>query len=330
MNFLDHTCQIINWFICSLCTPWLLRLWSGRCPRTRRNLLLGTAFVIYLGFLVSQVGHVLPQHKAGSPKANSKNLQVAAQSPFLEIPLDGTLSLPDLQRPLMEANDTSAFPNVVYITLQSKRSKTANIQDTAKPKKRKKHTIPLPYRNDNPLIFTVQEKHLTHKSLHGTSTSIGLKRAVDQNKARQRQEKDKEKEIFPKGKRYWQSVKILRDENVHPNTQESNIRMYSERPPSWLSKEDILHMRILADSKIGTIQEVPSQHGTVLVFGKISAVNGLTKDASCVQGYCGLLKRPLDMSEVFAFHLDRILGLNRTLPTVGRKSDFFQGTFMYC
>nr|XP_056711507.1 Golgi-associated kinase 1B [Euleptes europaea]XP_056711508.1 Golgi-associated kinase 1B [Euleptes europaea] len=324
MNFLDYTCQIINWFVCSLCTPRLLRLWNGRCPRTRRNLLLGTAFVIYLGFLVSQVGHVLPQHRAGSPKANSKNLQDAAQTPFLEIPLDGTLSLSDLQRPLMETNDTSAVPNVVYITLPSKRSKPANIRGTVKSKQRKKHTVPLPYGNNNPTIFTVQEKHFMHKSPHGTSNSIGLKRAVVQNKARQRQEKDKEKEIPPKGKRYWQSVKILRGENVQPNSQESNIRMYSERPPSWLSKEDILHMRLLADSKIGTVQEAPSQHGTVLIFGRISAVNGLTKGASCSQRFCGLLKGPLDMSEVFAFHLDRILGLNRTLPAVGRKSEFFQ------
>ncbi|XP_054846053.1 Golgi-associated kinase 1B [Eublepharis macularius] len=322
MNFLDHICQIINWFVCSLCTSRLLRLWSGRCPRTRRNFLLGTAFVIYLGFLVSQVGHILPQHGAGPPKANSKSLQVVAQTPFLEIPLDGTLSLPDLQRPLI--NDTSALPNVVYITLRSKRSKPANIRGTVKPKLRKKPAIPLPYGNNNPLAVSGQKMHLMHKSLNGTSDSVGLKRAVVQIKARQHQEKDKEKEVLPKGKRPWQPVEILRGENVQPNTQESSIRMYSERLPPWLSKEDILHMRLLADSKIVTVGEAPSQHGTLLVFGRITAANKLTEGVSCSQGSCGLLKRPLDMSEVFAFHLDRILGLNRTLPTVGRKSEFVQ------
>ncbi|XP_077156123.1 Golgi-associated kinase 1B isoform X2 [Paroedura picta] len=278
MNFLDHICQIINWVICSLCTPCLLRFWSGRCPRTRRNLILGIAFVIYLGFLVSQVGHVLPQHRAGSPKANSKNLQDAVQTPFIEIPLDGTLSPPDLQRPLMETNDTAALPNVVYITLRSKHSKPANIQGTVKPKQRKKDTVPFLYGNNNPLVFTVQEKHLVHESPHGTRNSIGLKREVVQNKARQRQKKDKEKEILPNVKRYRQSMKIPRDGNVQPNTQESNIRMYSEKPPFWLSKEDILHMHVLADSKIDTVKEAPSQHGVLLIFERMSVVNGLIKD----------------------------------------------------
>ncbi|XP_007897412.2 Golgi-associated kinase 1B, partial [Callorhinchus milii] len=40
---------------------------------------------------------------------------------------------------------------------------------------------------------------------------------------------------------------------------------------------------------------------------------------------CGLIRTPADISEVFAFHLDRILGLNRTLPTVARTIAFIRG-----
>ncbi|XP_044286763.1 Golgi-associated kinase 1B [Varanus komodoensis] len=325
MSFLHQTCQIINWFLCSLCSPRLLRFWSGRCLWTRRNLLLGTAFVIYLGFLVSQVGYTVPQHRVGPPKANSRNLQDAAQTPFLEIPLDGTLSFPDLERSLVETNDSSALPNVVYITLRSKRSKPANIRGTVKPKRRKKQVLPLHYGNENQLVGT-SEKTLIQKSFHGTSKLLNKKRTAEAlpEKARYVREKYKEKELTPKDRRHWRPAVTIKGVNVQPRIQESNIRMYSESPPSWLSKEDISSMHLLADSKIDSIQEAPSQHGVLLVFGRTTAISKSARGDVCSQNHCGLIKRPLDLSEVFAFHLDRILGLNRTLPTISRKSEFVQ------
>lgn len=39
----------------------------------------------------------------------------------------------------------------------------------------------------------------------------------------------------------------------------------------------------------------------------------------CQQGRCALIKRTEDWFEVFAFHLDRVLGLNRSLPVVLRN-----------
>lgn len=38
----------------------------------------------------------------------------------------------------------------------------------------------------------------------------------------------------------------------------------------------------------------------------------------CLAGCCSLVKRTDDWFEVFAFHLDRVLGLNRSLPAVLR------------
>ncbi|KAM4581516.1 Golgi-associated kinase 1A isoform 2-T2 [Odontesthes bonariensis] len=43
-----------------------------------------------------------------------------------------------------------------------------------------------------------------------------------------------------------------------------------------------------------------------------------THSERCQQGYCSLIKRTSDWFEVFAFHLDRVLGLNRSLPAVLR------------
>ncbi|XP_043113153.1 Golgi-associated kinase 1B [Puntigrus tetrazona] len=97
----------------------------------------------------------------------------------------------------------------------------------------------------------------------------------------------------------------------------STIRIYSERAPPWFSNDDIAAMRFLADSKITHIDEVAPRGFSSLILFK-SATNG-TDDVEECRECCGVVKRPLDTSEVFAFHLDRILGLNRTLPAVSRR-----------
>ncbi|XP_006023218.1 protein FAM198B isoform X2 [Alligator sinensis] len=319
MTFLDRPGQIINWFVCSLCAPWVLRFWSCRRPRTRRNLLLGTACVIYLGFLVSQVGHVLPQHKAGHQKGNSKSLQGVVQTPFLGIPLDGTLSPPD---PQIGENGTSVPANVVYITLRSKRSKPANIRGTVKPKRRKKHAVPLPYGQGLPGAAAGQKETLLQQRGR-MSQAVGIMAAVaapDTRKSHLMEDRDRKKLLSVRRREHWRHVGISENVNVQPKTQESNIRIYSESSPSWLTRDDIESMRVMADSQIEGIQEAPSQHGILAVFER----NPRAAGAACSQGQCGLIKIPLDMSEVFAFHLDRILGLNRTLPSVSRKFEFIQ------
>lgn len=44
-----------------------------------------------------------------------------------------------------------------------------------------------------------------------------------------------------------------------------------------------------------------------------------THSERCQQGRCSLVKRADDWFEVFAFHLDRVLGLNRSLPAILRS-----------
>ncbi|XP_026555755.1 protein FAM198B isoform X1 [Pseudonaja textilis] len=313
MSFMVQTCQIINCLFCSLRSPRLL--WTGKCSRTRRNLLLGTAFVIYLGFLVSQVGRVVPQHRKG-PKANSWNLQDVAPLRFSETPTDGTWSFSDVEKSKMGTDNTTMLPNVVYITLRSKRRKPAKIRGTVRPKQRKKQALPLQYGNKNSL-----DGIILRKPFYGKSTN---KRKGEVVPEKDRQKQQQKKKQMAQNMKHWRPESSVRVLNVQTNVQESNIRMYSERPPSWLSKEDILSMRFMADSKINSIQEVPSQHGVLLVFGRAELDNKSVKEDICSQGHCGIIKRPLEMSEVFAFHLDRILRLNRTLPTISRKLEFVQ------
>ncbi|NXR20512.1 F198B protein, partial [Cinclus mexicanus] len=325
MTPFDQPSKIKNLFISCFWPSRVLRLWTCRRPRTRRNLLVGTACVIYLGFLVSQVGHVLPPHKGGHQKISSRNLQDAAQTPFLGIPLDGTLSPPNFQEPQLGSNGTLLLPNVVYITLRSKRSKPANIRGTVKPKRRKKNAIPLSYGQHFPKTtsmgweeaFAQQPGRATHAA--GTHAAVGEAIALEARKYQLDERRRKGMGIRERGHQIPGKISGAVKAQLQP--EESNIRIYSESPPSWMSKDDILNMRMLADSPIESIQEVPSHKAVLVVFARGPSSTG----TACSQGHCGIVKRPLDMSEVFAFHLDRILGLNRSLPSVSRRSEFFQG-----
>lgn len=324
MTPFDQPSKIKNLFICCLWPSQVLRLWTCRRPRTRRNLLVGTACVIYLGFLVSQVGHVLPQHKGGHQKINSRSLQDAVQTPFLGIPLDGTLSPPSFQEPQLGSNGALLPLNVVYITLRSKRSKPANIRGTVKPKRRKKNATPLSYGQHFPKATLMGwEEAFAQQSGRATHATGTMGAAITLEARKYRLDEHRHKGMAIRERGHQRPGRISGAVKAQLQPEESNIRIYSESPPSWMSKDDILNMRMLADSPIESIQEVPSHKAVLVVFARGASTTGTA-------GHWGVVKRPLDMSEVFAFHLDRILGLNRSLPSVSRKSEFFQGnTFLW-
>ncbi|XP_055975049.1 Golgi-associated kinase 1B [Sorex fumeus] len=300
----DKPGQLINWFICSLCVPRARKLWSSRRPRTRRNLLLGTACAIYLGFLVSQVGRSSLQHRRAAEKGLPKLSDPNAEPPFPEIPLDGTLAPPESQ-----GNESTLQPNVVYITLRSKRRKPSNIRGTVRPKRRKKYAVGSPVPGQGLL-----DPSLPLQEALGVAEAERRGYVQGGNPAKL-------------GEPPW---RLLRGpggpggaSNLHPaKVKESNIRIYSESAPAWLSKEDLRRMRLLADGAVTGFQAVSSKSGVILLVLEPSAAG--PGPACGPSSPCGLLKQPLDLSEVFAFHLDRILGLNRTLPSVSRKSEFIQ------
>lgn len=268
----------------ALCAPWVRALWGGRRPRTRRNLLLGTACALYLGFLVSQVGRASPPR--AQPAARGLRLgRDPAQGPLFEIPLDGTLAALD-----SAGIGTALQPNVVYITLRARRGKPAHIRGTVRPKSRKKPAAAsvgadpaVPVRTAPPPQAEVQGGGLAQAGQLGAGRRVpraGLVRL--------------------------------------PLAGEGNIRLYSARAPSWLSGEDLRSLRLLADAS-GTLQpDFPGRGGAhLMVLGDVEP-GTLPR---CGPSPCALLKQPLDMNEVFAFHLDRILGLNRTLPAASRRSE---------
>lgn len=277
-----------------LLCAWICRIWGGRRPKSKKNLLLICAACILYGiFMVSQAGNFLPQKPTQKASVNERLGSILEQNTFFvdSQPDGGALN-----------NSSTLQPNVVYITLRSKRSKPANIRGTVRPKKRRKSVL------------------LVQNDL-GNSIHQGIDKMED------KLGEGNKKKGTPGYKSDGPGLNILGDARGETSKQQSNIRIYSDSAPPWFSPADITTMRFLADSRIHQITRVPSGHAHLILFETPSKKKLVS---SACQGKCGLVKRPLDMSEVFAFHLDRILGLNRSLPTVSRKFEFAQGERIYC
>ncbi|XP_044064524.1 uncharacterized protein gask1a isoform X2 [Siniperca chuatsi] len=125
-------------------------------------------------------------------------------------------------------------------------------------------------------------------------------------------------------------------EQDFPDSDHRRIRISPDlRPLPWLSEDDIQKMELLALGEVASKARVPA-HGQVLQVAldppahqqpspkRDSPHHGPghshpeAHSERCQQGHCSLIKRTDDWFEVFAFHLDRVLGLNRSLPAVLR------------
>ncbi|KAE8630064.1 hypothetical protein XENTR_v10000679 [Xenopus tropicalis] len=282
-----------------VCTSFL-RAWGRRRPNLRRAvLLICTASAIYGLLTASQV-------LSGSAhgKALGKVPQKVLTDAAIRLPgtaLEGNTFYMENVQPQGGATSNSPItlqPNVVYITLKTKRIKPANIRGTVRPKKRRKYVA-------RPGVLQDLESKKEELWRDGSKIPNTLHRTQAQI-----------------------SIQSIGGHRGGRGAYQSNIRIYSNSAPPWFTQEDIGAMRFLADSSISHIKQVLSGQANLLLFE--SDQSPLRKmpvppvGSSACQGRCGVIKRPLDMSEVFAFHLDRVLGLNRTLPSVSRTLEFVQ------
>lgn len=101
--------------------------------------------------------------------------------------------------------------------------------------------------------------------------------------------------------------------------QEGRLRFGKKIPP-WFSRDDMQKMKLLANGAVVNKNRIPA-HGQILRVALLSKPDTFPHDSKrlCSNGQCGLIKRPSDLYEVLAFHLDRVLGLHRSLPVVARK-----------
>ncbi|XP_062980745.1 Golgi-associated kinase 1A isoform X2 [Elgaria multicarinata webbii] len=105
----------------------------------------------------------------------------------------------------------------------------------------------------------------------------------------------------------------------HPGKLEGRLR-FGEKSLPWFTLEDVQKMKLLANGTVVNKDRIPG-HGQILRVALSSSRDALSHDPSslCSDGLCGLIKRTTDLYEVLAFHLDRVLGLHRSLPVVARQ-----------
>lgn len=269
-----------------------------RCPLSRKSLAFATVCVVYLCFVVSQVGY----SRLHWGRRVDKKSQHSHGSQYFRLngaPSDAAYMLPSA------AFVVPTRSNVVYITLKSKRLKPVHIRGTVRPKLRRKVK-----RNKT------ESASFTRNKLGTLELNARLNSAPNKSRKESKDLDYKSVELFQKS--------TNEDE---ANTQISSIRIYGERAPPWFSVQDIRAMRFLADAKALRVTEVShGEFAALLIFeGKTNVPADGQKTRVC-GGKCGVIHSPVDNSEVFAFHLDRVLGLNRTLPAVSRAFSFIHGS----
>lgn len=255
-----------------------------RSPIFKRALILASACVVYLIFVASHVGNSHDRTRAHNDKSEQQARGLYRVGGGEAIPSAAVAVAP-------------TRPNIVYITLKAKRQKPANIRGTVRPKLRRKTKTHRP----GTLAFTHDRLGTLEVDANQTKRDVALHTSWRMN---------------------YENVDAF---NISDSVS-STIRIYSQKPPPWFTPKDVLAMRFLADAKVLRISRAPP---SVLMFegepSDTSPLQKLTKwDKSrpmCGE-QCGFVYSPVETSEVFAFHLDRVLGLNRTLPAVSRKFQF--------
>lgn len=282
--------------------PFLLLATSFRKLRlSKKSLLVVGACFAYL--LVALFGHTLQQQNREEHYRRDSRLfgSDSDQSRALSRSADSQLG----------ALSTAVNHNVVYITLRSKLLKPANIRGTVRPKLRRKSRR-----------IKSTKSAFTHSKFGTSAPDAGQgKRSDAQRSAREGGGEEAAD---------FRLLKIIPDYHAdrRAGSQISSIRIYSQRPPPWLSAQDVEALRFLADAKVWHVKEVSrGDSAPLLVFeGETAAGRKDGKPATVCAGTCGVIGSPVENTEVFAFHLDRVLGLNRTPPAVSRKFRFLHGT----
>ncbi|XP_028816018.1 Golgi-associated kinase 1B [Denticeps clupeoides] len=257
-----------------------------RSRAARRNVVVAAACCVYLLFALHQVGQTaLP----GEGRARSGHHRTGRGVGRIHESSNDRSGTWDPQKTRGRGGDAllATRSNVVYITLKSKRMKPAVIRGTVRPKLRRKVG-----RTRAPGDVGAEGRA---GGVNGTYRTAAGDAGLD--------------------------IKAVRDAGDNPAG--SSIRVYSDKAPPWFSRGDIDAMRFLADAAITRVENVESV-GSFLLFqspagGAPVVGNNRTDDGDLCPGRCGVVKGPVDLSEVFAFHLDRVLRLNMSLPAVARR-----------
>lgn len=97
-----------------------------------------------------------------------------------------------------------------------------------------------------------------------------------------------------------------------------NISFSQSLKYSPFSQVDKVYLTLLAQGEIREIYSIQHhEHLRLVAFDAPTLFHNVIPIESCP--LCGAIKRPKDLNEVLAFHVDRTLGIERALPATGRK-----------
>ncbi|KAL2089094.1 hypothetical protein ACEWY4_015993 [Coilia grayii] len=292
--------DIKNALIHRMCYSFLrLSNCCRRHPTAKLNFIVVIACFVYFVFALHQVGQYVNSQDHRPDQSQRYRTGRGVYSVLNDDPL--TVPEPPTGQNatvLSELHPTRS--NIVYITLRTKRLKPAIIRGTVRPKVRRKYGKKVKYWDSNALESTLGDKREKPGHRGGMDWSqIG--------------DGDLESKMI----KQLNAVDFV-----------SSIRIYSERAPPWLTKHDIDAMRFLAGSTIARLAKLHSLESHNLLLFESTVEGSIIRNSShhgleC-RGRCGVIKRTVDMCEVFAFHLDRVLNLNMSLPAVGRRFQYLE------
>ncbi|XP_002738973.1 Golgi-associated kinase 1B-like [Saccoglossus kowalevskii] len=115
------------------------------------------------------------------------------------------------------------------------------------------------------------------------------------------------RDLTAEDKEFWEAIKKLDNPNLR----------FAKYLPQWLSKDDVLRMELMSHENVSHVFSVFSHPRLKEVIFRDTSGRVIDSFKDCVDE-CAMQKSASDINEVYAFHLDRVLGFNRSLPVVAR------------
>ncbi|XP_077987528.1 Golgi-associated kinase 1A-like [Glandiceps talaboti] len=114
-------------------------------------------------------------------------------------------------------------------------------------------------------------------------------------------------DLFIEDREFLEDIKKLED---------SDLRL-GQYLPNWFSYSDILKMELMSHHNISDVLSIPGHPRVRRVIFKDHPMKDISHFEDCTT-QCAVQKSVKDIHEVFSFHLDRVLGINRSMPAVTR------------